>query len=233
MNISYTLQFAEGTGSTPFSTNGGGGGQISPQGLLQSFIEAGLPNLRYISALDYDSRHNISANFDYRFKKGEGPIVSGKHIFENAGLNLVARTRSGEPFTRLANAQGNTVIGGINGSRLPWHFGMDARINKDFTFSFGKKSKDAEVAGLRTGRPQNLTVFLYVQNLLNTREILSVYGYTGRPDDDGFLTSSFGLQKIPQQINPQSYIDLYKISTNSPGNLNYARTINFGLEYNF
>lgn len=233
MNISYTLQFAEGTGSTPYSTNGGGGGQISPQGLLQSFIEAGLPNLRYVSALDYDSRHNISASLDYRFAKADGPIVAGKHIFENAGLNIVGRTRSGEPFTRMANAQGNTVIGGINGSRLPWHFGMDARINKDFSFSFGKKSANVEVAGVKNRRVHNLTAFIYVQNLLNTREILAVYGYTGRPDDNGFLSSSFGKQTIPQQINPQSYVDLYRINYNSPGNLNYARTINLGLEYNF
>ncbi len=230
MNLTYTLQFAEGTGSSPYSTNGGGGGQISPQGLLQSFIEAGLPNLRYISALDYDSRHNITANLDYRFKDGEGPTIKGKHIFANSGLNLVARTRSGEPYTRFANAQGNTVIGGINGSRIPWHFGMDARINKDFTFSMGRKSS---IDGIKAKRMQSLSAFIYVQNLLNTREILAVYGYTGRPDDNGFLSSSYGQQAIPQQVSPQSYTDLYKISTNSPGNLNYARTINFGLEYNF
>ncbi|MFI5196809.1 MAG: carboxypeptidase regulatory-like domain-containing protein [Chitinophagales bacterium] len=40
MSLSYTLQFAEGTGSTPTSGNGGyGGAQISPNGLLQSFIQ--------------------------------------------------------------------------------------------------------------------------------------------------------------------------------------------------
>lgn len=235
MNVTYTLQFAEGTGSSPYSTNSGGGGQISPQGLLQSFIEAGLPNLRYVSALDYDSRHNITASIDYRYGNDDGPTIKGKHIFANAGINLIARTRSGEPYTRLAEPVGNTIIGGINGSRLPWHFGMDARINKDFTFSFGKKAKDEStaVSGIRPSRIQSLSVFMYVQNLLNTREILGVYGYTGRPDDDGFLTSSYGAQTIPQQINPQSYVDMYKISHNNPGFYNYARTINFGVEYNF
>ena len=68
MNVSYTLSFAEGTGSTP---TGG-------KGLLGSLIEAGLPNIRYVTALDYDSRHNIAANVDYRFGDGEGPVVKGK-----------------------------------------------------------------------------------------------------------------------------------------------------------
>ena len=232
MSLSYTLQFAEGTGSDPFSTNGGGGGQVQPQGLLQSFIEAGLPNLRYVSVLNYDSRHNIVANFDYRYNDGEGPVISGKHVFQNAGADFVVRTRSGEPFTRLTNPDGRTIIGGINGSRLPWHFGIDMRLNKDFALEFGKKSKDAP-AGIRPKRVQKISAFLYVQNLLNTREITGVYGYTGKPDDDGYLSSPVGKQSIPNQINPKSYVDLRNIAYNNPDNLNFARTINFGLEYNF
>ena len=62
MSISYTLQFAEGTGSTPTSTNSNGAGQISANGLLQEFVTAGLPNLRYVTPLTYDSRHNIVAD---------------------------------------------------------------------------------------------------------------------------------------------------------------------------
>jgi len=232
LNIAYTLQFAEGTGSDPYSTNSGGGGQISPNGLLSTFIEAGLPNLRYVSALDYDSRHTIVGTFDYRYDDGEGPVVAGKHILQNAGIDLIAKTRSGEPYTRLQNPQGNAIIGDINGSRLPWHFGLDLRINKDFAFEFGKRNKDVP-DGVKAKKIKKVSAFVYVNNLLNTREILGVYGYTGRPDDNGYLSSSYGKQFVPQQIDPQAYSDLYRILYNSPGNLNYARTINFGLEYNF
>ncbi len=235
LSVSYTLQFAEGTGSSPYSANAGdnrAGAQIAQQGLLQTFIEAGLPNLRYVSSLDYDARHNIVASFDYRFADGEGPVVKGKHIFQNAGIDLIAKTRSGEPFTRTNVPEGRTIIGGINGSRLPWHFGMDMKINKDFAFDFGKKNKDIP-AGLKARRVQKVAAYIYVQNLLNTREILGVYGYTGRPDDNGFLSSAYGAQAIPNQVSPQSYQDIYSINKNDPNNLNYARTINFGLEYNF
>ena len=232
MNINYTLQFAEGTGSTPFSTNAGGSGQVSPNGLLQTFIEAGLPNLRYVSALDYDSRHNINASFDYRYEDGDGPVVGGKHIFQNAGIDLIAKTRSGEPYTRLQVPDGHAIIGDIGGSRLPWHFGIDMKINKDFAFQFGKRTKDAP-DGVKVKRTKKISAFIYFQNLLNTREILGVYGYTGRPDDNGYLSSSYGKQFVPQQISPQAYSDLYKVLYNDPSHLNYARTITFGLEYNF
>ena len=232
MTLNYTLQFAEGTGSDPFSTNSGGGGQISPNGLLQSFIEAGLPNLRYISPLSYDSRHNINASFDYRYGDGEGPVLFGNHIFQNAGLDLIAKTRSGEPYTRLENAIGNTIIGGINGSRLPWHFGVDLKLSKDFTLSIAHKAAGANTAAMKPAKIHKISAYLYIQNLLQTRDVLGVYGYTGKADDNGYLASPYGKAAIPVQINPQSYVDLYNIATKY-GNLNYARTMNLGVSYNF
>ncbi len=232
MTIAYTLQFAEGTGSNPSSTNRGGGGQISPNGLLQSFIAAGQPNLRYVTPLDIDSRHNITADIDYRYNDGEGPMISGKPVFQNMGIHFVAKARSGEPYTRYTDAQGNTVIGGVAGSRMPWHYGIDMRLDKDFLVSGGKKQKNAP-EGVKPKRPLYVRAILQVNNLLNTRDVLAVYGYTGRPDDNGYLSSSYGRQYVPQQISPQSYTDLYRISTNNPGNINYARTISLALEFNF
>ncbi len=231
MTIAYTLQFAEGTGSSTTSANGGGASQISPNGLLQSFIEAGQPNLRYVTPLDIDSRHTINADIDYRYKEGEGPTIKGKHVFQNAGVHFIAKARSGEPYTRYTDAQGNTVIGGVAGSRKPWHYGVDMRLDKDFLVSGGKKENAPE--GVKPKRALYVRAILQVNNLLNTRDVLGVYGYTGRPDDDGYLSSSYGAQKVPQQVNPASYTDLYRIAHNNPGNLNYARTISVALEFNF
>ena len=222
MTLSYTLQFAEGTGSTP------GGGK----GLLGSFIEAGVPNLRYVTALTYDSRHNIVANIDYRYNDGEGPIVGGLKILQNAGIHLIPKLRSGEPYTAYSDALGNTIIGGLNGSRLPWHFGTDLRVDKDFALAFGNKRKNAP-EGVKPKKPLYLKAIISVNNLLNTREVLGVYGYTGKANDDGYLSSPFGQQYVPQQINPASFTTLYKIYMNDPGRYNYARTINFALEFNF
>ncbi len=222
MGVSYTLQFAEGTGSSP----------TSGRGLLGSLVDAGLPNLRYVTAADFDSRHNIIANIDYRFNDGEGPTVGKSHIFQNAGVHVIARGRSGEPYTRYTSAQGNTVMGGVNGSRLPWHYGVDLRLDKDFSLAFGSKQKNAP-EGIKPKKPMFVKAILQINNLLNTREILGVYGYTGKADDNGYLSSTFGAQYVPQQTNPQSYTDLYKIQINNPYNLNYARTISLALEFNF
>lgn len=222
MQLSYTLQFAEGTGSN----------YNSGRNLLTSLINAGVPNLRYTAPLNIDSRHYIALNADYRYGDGEGPVVSGKHIFQNAGVNFILKTRSGEPYTRYSDALGQTVIGGVNGARLPWHFGADMRLDKDFSLAFGKKNKEA-IPGVKPKRPHYVKGILMINNLFNTREILGVWGYTGRTDDNGYLASTFGQQYVPQQINPQSYTDLYKIYANNPSYLNYARTINLSFEYNF
>jgi outer membrane receptor protein involved in Fe transport len=222
MGIAYTLQFAEGTGSTP----------SSGRGLLGSLVEAGLPNLRYVTSADFDSRHNIIANIDYRFNDGEGPSIGKLKVFQNSGIHVIGRARSGEPYTRYTNAQGNTVMGGVNGSRIPWHYGVDLRLDKDFALSFGNRQKNAP-EGIKPKKPMYLKAILQVNNLLNTREILGVYGYTGKPDDNGYLTSTFGAQYVPQQTDPQSYTDLYKIQINNPNNLNYARAISLALEFNF
>lgn len=220
MTVSYTLQFAEGTGSSI----------SSGRGLLNTLINEGLPNLRYVTYLDVDSRHIIAANADYSYGAGEGPMVGKKHILENAGANLILRTRSGEPYTRYSDALGQTVVGGVNGARLPWHFGMDLRMAKDFALKFRK----AELAeGQKPRKVHYLKGIVMVNNLLNTREILGVHGFTGMPDDNGYLVSPFGQQFVPQQIDPVSYDNLYRIYMNNPGNLNYARTISLAIEYNF
>lgn len=220
MTVSYTLQFAEGTGSSV----------TSGRGLLNTLINEGLPNLRYITYLDVDSRHIIAANADYRYANDEGPTLFGKKVLQNAGANLILRTRSGEPYTRYSDALGQTVVGGVNGARLPWHFGMDLRVDKDFALKF-RKSEVAE--GQKPRKVHYLKAIVMVNNLLNTREILGVHGFTGKPDDNGYLVSPFGDQFIPQQVSPRSYRDLYTIYMNDPGNLNYARTVSLALEYNF
>jgi len=72
MKASYTLQFADGTGSS-----------VASQAAL---INAGLPNLRNIAPFSYDQRHRIVVTTDYRYGSGKdynGPVWFNKPIFEN------------------------------------------------------------------------------------------------------------------------------------------------------
>ena len=237
MNIAYTLQFASGTGSSSTSTNGGSSSSPSSGGLLSTFNAAGLPNLRFATSLDYDARHSLVASIDYRYDEGEGPVVGGKHILQNFGINLLFRARSGEPYTKLdaavntvANGKVGVVDGEINTSRLPWHYGMDIRIDKDFSLALSKKSATNPA---RKDKELGINAFISITNLLNNKDILSVYGFTGRADDNGFLTSSLGISTAAQQTNPATYNALYMINQNNPDNYNLPRRINLGLQFNF
>lgn len=232
MDVSYTLQFAEGTGSGTTTSNGGST-RIQAQGLLQSFIAASRPNQRFTMPLNVDSRHNIVTTVDYRFVgKNKGPVVAGQHILQNAGVNMVFRTRSGEPYTSYQEPlrTSNVVEGAIQSSRLPWHYWMDIRIDKDFdlrALGSGKKANG------KKRRPLNMNAYVLIQNVLNTRDILSVDGFTSRPDDDGYLASPIGVQNTGNQLNALSYMDLYTVSLFNPGRLNLPRRVNIGLQFNF
>lgn len=216
MNVDYTLQFAEGTGSSTTSQ--------------RSLLATGQPNLRSVLPLDFDSRHILNINLDYRYTgedgKNKGPKIGSKYPFENAGFNLIFRTNSGTPYTRSSLATPLTggdfnstpIVGTVNGSRLPWSYDFGLRVDKSFSLGFyGSKKK-----------PLFLNIYSNIQNLLNTRNTIGVYGYTGVGDDDGYLTSPQGLQALNNIRFQQSYTDLYKTRLNSPANYNNPRRINIG-----
>jgi hypothetical protein len=228
LDIAYTLQFADGTGSDAESGNSGNPNFVAQGGILQNFIQAQVPGLRYSTALNYDSRHMIVSTVDYRYQDKEGPVVGGLHILENAGVNFILRGRSGEPYTRHRDAYQSIIQGELNGARLPWHYNVDMRIDKDFSMRF-RKPKEGEAAK----RPLMLNVYALIQNVTNRRDILAVDAFTSRPDDDAVLTSAQGIQDAQKQADPQSYIDLYTINQMNPNNIGMPRRINIGLQLNF
>lgn len=233
LDVAYTLQFANGTGSGTTSSVASTGNPSAP-GLLSGFISAGLPNIRTVFPLDVDVRHNIVTTIDYRYAKDKGPMVGNTHPLSEAGVNFIFRTRSGEPYTKYTQPRSvaNTVDGSVNGARLPWHYMLDMKVDKNFDLSFGKKKEGVT----RPSRMLSLNAYALVTNLLNIRDILDVDGYTGRPDDNGYLTHPQGIQLTNNQYNAQSYVDLYTISLMSTANdafINLPRRINIGLNLNF
>ena len=69
-----------------------------------ALINAGLPNLRSINPLNYDQRHRIVFNVDYRYGSGEaynGPMIGKSQIFANTGFNLITNLGSGTPHTTI------------------------------------------------------------------------------------------------------------------------------------
>lgn len=226
LNANYTIEWAEGTGSSATSA--------------ANLVNANQPNLRTITPFDYDSRHKLNLEINYSYKDGDeyrGPLVKGKQILSNAGINLIARAWSGTPYTQQENPTADAVAGqatrkilsgSINGSRLPWSFKLDLKIWKEFLFDRQREKKDAEGNLISSKRLYKLSAYLQIRNLLNTANILRVYPYTGNADDDGYLTSALGQQDLNSQANPQSYYDLYRAYVNHPDNYTLPRSIRVG-----
>lgn len=223
LNAAYTLQFAEGTGSTSTAAN--------------NLLNVGEGNLRIPIPLDYDQRHTIVTTVDYRYGAGtkyDGPAW-GRGFFENFGANFIFRAGSGVPYSRISqevvpdllnatDARFRKLVGDINGSRLPWQFKVDMRLDKDISLS--PADADGNIG-------QYVNVYLQVQNLFDAKNIVDIYEATGNPDDDGYLSSSQGKAAIENQTNPQSYVDLYRLRLVDPDNYSLPRTIRVGATYNF
>jgi hypothetical protein len=220
LNTSYTLQFADGTGSTTTTA--------------LALINAGLPNLRTINPFNYDQRHRIVTTLDYRYGSGKtynGPVFKDKQIFANTGVNFIANLGSGTPYTASTIATPITgeispsTQGSINGSRLPWQFTLDMNLDRNFTLTFGGEGEAAKSV--------NLNVYLWVSNVLNTRNINGVYRFTGVSDDDGYLAAAQYQPLINSQNSPASFRNYYSMFVDNPFNLGVPRTIRLGVKLDF
>ncbi|MBL7963592.1 MAG: carboxypeptidase regulatory-like domain-containing protein [Flavobacteriales bacterium] len=222
MRANYTLQFADGTGS---GINTG-----------INLINSGQPNLRNISPLDFDQRHRIQTTFDFRYGAGSdynGPMWFGSRVFERMGVNLVAILGSGTPYSASgrvinegAGVGNHTLLGSLNGSRLPWQFTTEMQIDRDIPLTLGQKDGDK-------GKAANLNIYLLITNLFNTQNITGVWRATGSPTDDGYLASPDFINDINTKVDPQSYRDLYAQKVFNPFNFGAPRTIRIGARFDF
>jgi hypothetical protein len=220
----YTLQFAEGTGSSATS-------QLN-------LINADNPNLRAIQPLNNDNRHRVNVTTDYRFRGGKeynGPVIGGKNVLADAGAGLIMSAASGLPYSKssvitsgglFSGGQASRLEGGLNGSRYPWNFNLDLRVDKNFNVKLSKGSSDTEKRG-------RLNVYVQVLNLLNTQNVISVYNGTGSAEDDGYLSAAVSQPNIENQNDPQSFRDLYTAKILQDGFYSIQRRIRIGLQLNF
>jgi outer membrane receptor protein involved in Fe transport len=179
LSANYTLSFAAGTGSDASST-----GTATWRGTL--FPQS-------INPADFDQRHTANLSLDYRYGKGEGPMVGNLRLFENFGVNVLGQFGSGQRYTILAPNPGFNIadsftantLGDLNSGTLPATSRIDVRIDRQFDLGFADSK---------------LRAYLNIQNLLDTRNVLAVYRGTGVPDDDGFIATNPTLLDSPGDI---------------------------------
>ncbi|MFA5417014.1 MAG: carboxypeptidase regulatory-like domain-containing protein [Bacteroidales bacterium] len=229
VRASYTLQFADATGSSTTTA--------------ASLVAAGLPNLRSTFPMPWDRRHAFNIVLDYRFGSGKdysGPRIgrekSGKapvDLLKDLGFSLTVNGGSGTPYTAARNIISSPLGGGTDllrgtygGSRLPWQFRLDLRVDKDFDFKLNKSKGD-------NSKRYYMNVYLQVLNLLDTKNVINVYPYTGNASDDGYLTAPEWQRQINNQVDPTSFRELYSIFVDNPSNFSSPRQIRLGLTLNF
>ena len=224
LRTSYTLQFADGTGSNPTAA--------------ANLIASDAPNLRTIYPYSYDQRHQIITAIDYRYGSGKdytGPRVGGKEIFKNTGANLVANFASGTPYSRQERITGAALLspptavleGEPYGSRKPWNFRADLQIDRNVTLSFGGGEGETKK------KTANLNIYLLVTNLFNTLNISNVYRATGNVDDDGYLNAASFQNSISERNNEAAFRYYYAMKANNPYNYGIPRQIRLGIKMDF
>jgi hypothetical protein len=92
-------------------------------------------------------------------------------------MNFVVTAGSGFPFTPTeitryawAGVPSAKVVARRNSQNLPWTFRVDMKADKTFNIN----------------NNMSLNVYVQVLNLLDRKNVITVFSSTGRPDDDGY-----------------------------------------------
>lgn len=217
LSATYTLQFADGSGSDANSSNG-----INTRGPIRNLIP-----------LSFDERHRITAVIDYRYGSGkayDGPRIGSVNILEDFGINITSFLVSGQPYTKNSDpAQfgGSGYAGSINGARLPWNFTTDLNVQKRFPIT------------VNTEKNKKLwfNAYFRVQNLFNTKNIVNVYKFSNDAENDGYLQSSFGQDRIKGVVDTNrdvsAFLDAYGWRLLAPGNFTLPRRMYLGVILDF
>jgi len=206
-NLNYSLSYAQGTGSVSNSQRNIAWTASNPP--------------KQSSPLDFDQRHKISANLDWRFGKGEGPSVGGSKIFQNAGLNVLLSAGSGTPYTpvevydEVTLAAVSTVpIGPTNSRYGPWTSTIDMKLNKGFTVG-----------------TLNFDAYIWVLNVMDRNNALAVYESSGSAKTTNWLNTEAGQAFLAQ--NPGTGQQTYDLAQTNPQLYGNPRLVRFGLRLGF
>jgi len=207
VDLAYTLSYASGTGSDPFSKNSLANDATQPLPL-------------YVYPLNYDQRHTGSVNLDYRFG-GDEDVPKGfmGKVLKNAGFNLLFSFNSGRPYTARTVATTTTGTAGAyllsakNELTMNWNFQLDLRVDK--TIPIWKT---------------NWNFYVYVINLLNTELVNAIFEGTGKPDDNGYLNTPSGASNY---ANDPVFAKLWPERIKFLSNWGAPRQVRFGVNISF
>ncbi|MBX3101744.1 MAG: TonB-dependent receptor, partial [Bacteroidetes bacterium] len=228
IRANYTLQYATGTGS----------GVGSSTRALNNIT--GFALLRNTLPLSFDQRHTFNGAVQMTFdeRKYIGPKIGNFYPLKRTIFSLTYNIGSGTPYTRNTLPNPADIQGGLNevfqtkgqpfGSKLPMIFNVNFRIQKSVSLVLNPNPKD----GYKK-RTLDMDWYIVFSNMLNIKNVLGVYAYSGQPDNSGYLESAFGPRLINSQLDPEAFVDMYRIREQNPGNFGSPRQIRLGCIFNF
>jgi len=202
-SVQYTFSIAEGTGS---STNSS-----------QTAVFRNLDNLppKVIAPLNFDQRHTAVAIIDFYVPEGE------LGFFELFNANAIISFNSGRPYTPVDqwDILGDNGLladntGYINSAFGPSNFRIDLKVEKGFRFG-----------------NLYITPYVWIENLLDTDNVIDVWRSTGSPYTTNWLNDPAAQGTIQQQ--GEGYVRDYETLEKDPRNFGVPRLIRLGLKINF
>ena len=210
-NIAYSLSYALGTGS------------VSNSSANPAWYGSAIP--KQTSPLDFDQRHKLSIDLDYLLNKGEGPKWGGIRPFERSSVNVLWNVASGTPYTQTEvfdevglAALAKQPVGPLNSRYAPWTQSVDLKVGR--TFGLGGLDLDG---------------YLWVLNVFDIKNAISVYTGTGSPFSTGFLNSADGVAAA-QNLQGKYGLDIAPAYTQALQNqalFSNPRMVRFGLRMGF
>jgi len=206
VDVAYSLKYATGTGSDPYSKNSlaNQSGQEMPQ---------------YVYPLDYDQRHTGTVNLDYRFGNDDVPKGVLGDVLKNLGANLLFSFNSGRPYTKTSlptsstGTVGNVYYSAKNETYTDWNFRLDLRVDK-----------------LVKVWKTNIDFYVYVINLLNSELVETVFPATGSPYYNGYLLTPSGASLW---ATDETFRKLYPERVEFFSNWGPPRQVRFGVNVSF
>jgi hypothetical protein len=207
-SVNYSLSFAQGTGS------------VSNSQRNAAWVGATTP--KQTSPLDFDQRHKISMNLDWRTAKGQGPSLGAFHMLERTGVNALLNIGSGTPYTptRVYNEvslAANSPDGNgqpYNSRYGPWTMSLDLKATRGF--SLGGFEVEA---------------FVWALNVTDNENATAVYTSSGTATSTTWLQTADGRDYLARTGDEGS--QLYDLATNNPNLYSNPRLVRFGFRTDF